>query len=77
MRHLEGGKAGMTAGRTTETGDITRAETECLLQNSSQSLSEVSSRESQKPQTRKQNQNTTTFIVSQQSYRKSIIPSLL
>lgn len=50
MHHLEGDKAGMVAGRTTETGDIARAETERLLQNSSQSLSEVSSREP-KPQT--------------------------
>lgn len=53
MHHLEECKAGMVAGRTTETGDIARAETECLLQNSSQSLCQVSSRESQNPKPRK------------------------
>lgn len=48
----------MVAGKTTETGNIARAETECLFQNSSQSLSEISSRENPKPRTKKQTQNT-------------------
>lgn len=49
------------AARSTETGDLFKAEKEWLLQNSSQSPSEASSRENQKPQTTKHHQNTPSY----------------
>lgn len=77
MHHLEGGEAGMVAGRNRENcGDVASAETGYLFQNSSQSLSEVNSREHPKPQTTNKT-ITLHHIVSQQNYCTSILPSLL